>query len=33
MSTKKSVLETIGKTPLIQIERFKETKNLKLQKH
>ncbi|WP_281518191.1 cysteine synthase A [Thomasclavelia cocleata] len=29
MSTKKSVLETIGKTPLIQIERFKETKNLK----
>ena len=29
MSTKKSVLETIGKTPLIQIDRFKETKNLK----
>ncbi|MCI9630698.1 cysteine synthase A [Thomasclavelia cocleata] len=26
---KKSVLETIGKTPLIQIDRFKETKNLK----
>lgn len=29
MSTKKSVLETIGKTPLIQIDRFKKTKNLK----
>lgn len=29
MGTKKSVLETIGKTPLIQINRFKETKNLK----
>lgn len=29
MSTKKSVLETIGKPPLIQIDRFKETKNLK----
>lgn len=29
MSIKKSVLETIGKTPLIQISRFKEIKNLK----
>ena len=28
MSTKKSVLETIGKTPLIQIDRFKKTNNL-----
>lgn len=28
MSIKKSALETIGKTPLIQISRFKEAKNL-----
>lgn len=29
MNIKKNVLETIGKTPLIQINRFKESKNLK----
>ena len=28
MSVKKSVLEVIGKTPLIQINRFKEAKNI-----
>ena len=27
MSIKKSVLETIGKTPLIEIDRFKEATN------
>ena len=29
MSIKKSVLETIGKTPLIEIDRFKEATNIK----
>ncbi len=28
MSVKKSVLEVIGRTPLIQINRFKEAKNI-----
>ena len=29
MNIKKSVLETIGKTPLIEIDRFKEATNIK----
>ena len=29
MSIKKSVLETIGKTPLIEIERYKAAKKIK----